>query len=142
MERLICVFVFVSIQLTAFGQKINGLSISGPSTPDLSIENFEELKTANANWVGIVPERLVYRETLGFRPDSQNEHWSETIEATIQSIKIARQTGLKIFVKPHIVLEKKSKNEIRQKVQTGEEISNVVLKKIGGTSKVIMNHTF
>ena len=73
------------------------------------------MKSANANWVGIVPERLVYRETLGFRPDSLNEHWSETIEATIESIKIARQTGLKIFIKPHIVLEKKSRKRDKTK---------------------------
>ncbi len=107
--RLIWVFIFSALCMTSFGQKINGLSISGPSTPELTKENFENLKSANANWVGIVPEKLIYRESLEFRPDSLNEHWSETIEATIESIKYAQQTGLKVFIKPHVVLDKKSK---------------------------------
>jgi len=40
----------------------------------------------------------------GFQTSSENDFWSETIDANIQGIKLAKQLGFKIFLKPHIIL--------------------------------------
>lgn len=98
---LICL---MSTSLTA--QKINGMSFSGPSDPFLTLEMFESIKTSNANWTALVPEATLDRSTLMLLPDEENDWWSETIEANIQAIQLAKQAGLKVFLKPHVVLSK------------------------------------
>ena len=94
------------LSTTSLAQKINGISINGPSEAYLTLEMFEELTSVNANWIGIVPEKLIYRHNLELRQDHHNPYWGQTIEATIYSIELARKAGLSIFIKPHILLEK------------------------------------
>lgn len=108
-QKLIFTFsIFIFFSIIIHAQKINGISINGPSEPDLTIDLYQDLIAMNANWVGIVPEKLIYRHNLKLREDQYNEYWGETIEATIQSIELAKESGLKIFIKPHVVLQKKS----------------------------------
>ena len=76
---------------------------------------FEDMKSTHANWIALIPEATIKRKTLELLPDSQNDCWGETTEATIESIRLARKAGLKIFIKPHIVLETKEKAQISRK---------------------------
>lgn len=87
-------------------QKINGMSFSGPKKNTLTIEMFEDIKTSNANWTALIPEATLNRQTLLLLPDKENNSWSETIEANVQAIQLAKKAGLKVFLKPHIVLSK------------------------------------
>ncbi len=87
-------------------QKINGMCFSGPSDPSLTLEMLESIKISNANWIALVPEATLDRTTLMLLPDEQNHWWSETIEANIQAIQLAKQADLKVFLKPHVVLSK------------------------------------
>ena len=80
------------------------MSFSGPGEPNLTVEMFEGIKVSNANWVALIPEATLDRYTLNFLEDAKNDWWSETIEANIQGIQLAKQAGLKVFLKPHIVL--------------------------------------
>jgi len=88
----------------AQSQRINGISFSAPGTPNLNIEMFEQLKTTNANWVALIPEATLDRHTLNFISDDKNDCWGETIDANVKGILLAKQSGLKVFLKPHIVL--------------------------------------
>ncbi len=97
---------FIYVATTSHSQKINGISINGPSEPYLTQDMFEELASVNANWIGIVPEKKIYRHNLALQEDHHNAYWGQTIDATIESIKLARKAGLQIFIKPHVVLEK------------------------------------
>lgn len=96
------VLLFLSVNLAA--QKINGMSFSGPEKPVLAIDMFENIKISNANWVALVPEATLDRTTLELKEDTTNNWWSETIVANIEGIKLAKQAGFKVFLKPHIVL--------------------------------------
>ncbi len=91
---------------TLYSQIINGMSFSGPGSPSLTLDMFEDIKISNANWVALVPEATLDRSTLLLLPDEQNEWWSNTITANIQAIQLAKKAGLKVFLKPHIVLSK------------------------------------
>ena len=65
---------------------------------------FEDIKASNANWVALVPQVTLDRYTLTFVDDSENDYWSETVEGVVEATKLAKQAGLKVFWKPHIVL--------------------------------------
>ena len=98
-------------------QRINGISFSGPKHPSLKQEMFENMKLSNADWVALIPEATLDRTTLTLKADSTNNWWSETIEANIEGIQLAKKAGLKVFLKPHIVLGKiprKEKSQVNQ----------------------------
>lgn len=106
--------IFVSVNITLYAQgklfeePIKGVSFLGPKHPSLDIQMFESLKTTNSDWVALIPEAILDREQLTLKPDELNEHWANTIEAQIESIKMAKRTGLKVFLKPHVRLEDNS----------------------------------
>ena len=96
------------------GQNINGISFSAPATPALTKEMFEDMKTTHANWVALIPEATLERNTLDFLPDDENDCWGETIDANVSAMELAKEAGLKIFVKPHIVLGTMTRNDKTQ----------------------------
>lgn len=95
-------------------EKIKGFAFLGPESPELTATPFQEIKATGANWVTIVPEIILNRYTLNFQPDSLNEHWGETLEASVQAIQFAQQSGLKVMLKPHMVLVKPADYNGRQ----------------------------
>ena len=103
--------VFLLNELAA--QKIKGMSLSGPKKPSFDASMFEQIKVSNTNWVAFIPEATLDRTTLKLKPDSANNWWSQPIEANIEGIKLAKQAGFKIFLKPHIVLGEIPKNKVR-----------------------------
>jgi len=106
LSYLITILIYLSTFLVLSAQPINGISFCAPASPDLNIEMFEDLKTTNANWVALIPEATLHRRSLRLVPDHENECWGETIDANIAAIKLAKNAGLKIFLKPHLVLGK------------------------------------
>jgi len=96
-------FLFSNI---GYGQKINGMSFSGPKAPGLTEEMFERVKQSNADWVGLIPEATLNRATLTLNSELTYTWWGGTVAANIESIKLAKRAGFKIFLKPHIVLGK------------------------------------
>jgi len=104
------IFFFGIINLSAqpieLPESINGMSFLGPESPSLNIEMFKGLRATNSNWVALIPEATLERKTLKLKSDNENTHWGETINAQIEAIQLAKATGLKIMLKPHIVLEK------------------------------------
>ncbi len=96
--------ILLSCYGISYGQKINGMSFNAPGTPYLTAEMFEDLKTTNANWIAIIPVATLDRATLQILPDEQTSYWGNTLEASTQSIAMAKQAGLRVFIKPHIEL--------------------------------------
>ncbi len=115
-------------------QKINGLSFGGPSEAYFNLEMFEDIKTSNAHWVALIPESILDRSTLTLVPDEEVDYWGITIEANIEFIRLAKQAGLKVFVKPHILLgeplkKNKHANTTKDKTRGAEWRGDLVLKK-------------
>jgi len=107
--------LIVGIHTTLAAQKINGMSFSGPKEAPLVVDMFEDIKTSNANWVALVPEATLDRSTLQLVSDEENDWWGGTLEANIQGIELAKQAGLKVFLKPHIVLGKLAEQSAKPK---------------------------
>ena len=85
---------------------INGVSFTGPRySEDLNESSFEEIKNTNANWVSITPEVILNRATLQLRPDTENHWWGQKIEGSVAAIKMAKKAGLKVMLKPQVILD-------------------------------------
>lgn len=109
--KIIFISSVISIGLNATAQaqplndeKIKGMNFRGPYDPYFQIDRIEAVKTSNAEWIAFVPEATLDRATLQLLPDQENNFWSETIEANIQGIQLAKDLGFKVMLKPHIIL--------------------------------------
>ncbi|MEM9921342.1 MAG: hypothetical protein AAF990_24795 [Bacteroidota bacterium] len=108
-----CGLVFpleISAQFKRFAssEKIKGVSFSGPQKAGWQLNMFKNIQVSKAEWVALIPEATLNRQSLELRPDSENDCWSETVEANIQGIKMAKRAGLRVMLKPHIVLGEKT----------------------------------
>ncbi len=95
---------FAQISTPSKNAKIKGMSFRGPYDPVYDTSKVQNIKTSNAEWLAFIPESTLNRSTLTLIPDKENDFWSETIEANIQGIQIAKNLGFKILLKPHIIL--------------------------------------
>ncbi len=116
------ILLFLSVSLNA--QKIKGMSFSGPEKPGLSLDMFENIKISNADWVALIPEATLERTTLWLKKDGANNWWSETIAANIEGIKLAKQAGFKVFLKPHMVLGEMPKKRNYQVIRVAYSVNN------------------
>lgn len=87
-----------------FREKITGVNFSGPSRPPMTSEMISSISDAHASWVAFIPEAVTYKQNLQLVYDRDRGWWSETTKANIQAIKIAKAQGLKVMLKPHMVL--------------------------------------
>ena len=106
LKNITCFFIVACFFFpnTSIAQKINGISIGGPKKTAYTLEMFDNIKVSSANWVALIPEATLDRTTLLLKSDAENNWWAKTITANIAGIQLAKQTGFKVFLKPHIVL--------------------------------------
>lgn len=109
--------------------KIKGMSYRGPYDPHHNIKKVENVRISNAEWIAFVPESTLDRTTLTLLPDHHNDFWSESIEANIQGIQIAKRLGFKTFLKPHIILGELPLERKKDKTHGAEWRGDLLLKK-------------
>lgn len=110
------------------GVKINGVSLRGPYNPSYDFRKLEKVKKSNAQWIAFIPEATLDRTSLTLIPDEENDFWSETINANIQGIQIAKQIGFKVLLKPHIILGEIPSKANKQHLSHGSLASTVKIK--------------
>ena len=84
--------------------KIKGLVFTGPGSPPLEESMFSSMAAVGANFVALVPEATVYRQSLQLRYDFANQWYGEKTEASVQGIRLARGANLKVMLKPHLAI--------------------------------------
>lgn len=94
--------------LSTKAPKMNGVNFIGPATSSIKLPMIQAVKVINATWISFVPTAIVDRSTLKLRPDSTHHIWAETKAGVEVSLQLAKQTNLKIMIKPHIFLEQLS----------------------------------
>ncbi|MEM7162740.1 MAG: hypothetical protein AAF487_09920 [Bacteroidota bacterium] len=80
--------------------QINGLSFEAPSR-EIGIEEFELMNEINANWVCLMP----YAYSKGNAPEIYFDNfqwWGERYDGTKACIKMAKESKLRIMLKPHL----------------------------------------
>ena len=84
--------------------KIKGLVFTGPANPPLEESMFSSMAAMGGNYVALVPEATVYRQSLELRYDFANQWYGEKTDAILQGIRFARCANLKVMLKPHLAV--------------------------------------
>jgi hypothetical protein len=94
------------------GEKHTGVSFVGPRNP-LDQSSFENVKRINARWVSLMPYGFVGSQDTGLHfiregEDASEWHqwWGETPDGIKKCLELARKSGFKIMMKPHIWIKK------------------------------------
>ncbi|NIJ43922.1 hypothetical protein FHR24_000361 [Wenyingzhuangia heitensis] len=82
-------------------QKINGVSLVSPPKPvdELAMSG---VKKINANWVAIIPFAFCNNSSPNVYYNQNRQWWGEKSEGVLGLIHLAKQQGLKVFLKPHV----------------------------------------
>ena len=95
-------FVLISISAT-LGQHVNGLTIVGtPSKFD--VNPYPRIAQTEANWVCFVPYGFTRLEETSIHFNLEKQWWGEKKAGIIENIKLAKDQGMKIFLKPQIYI--------------------------------------
>lgn len=81
--------------------KINGLCLEGPPKRIDAHELSNVLETY-ANWVAITPYAFLPSDQTMLNWNSKYTWWGEKKEGVLHCVKLAKQQGLKVMLKPHI----------------------------------------
>jgi hypothetical protein len=105
------VYLFaICLTLSCFSQevvsekKINGISIWSDEKP-VDIKDYESLKVTNANWVSLQPYGVVWSDTGEVEFDLKNAWECSSFDGLCRNIQLAKESGYKVFLKPHIIIQ-------------------------------------
>ena len=85
--------------------KIRGVNFSGPGRPPLEKHMVSNVAESYADWVALIPEATTFRQNLDLVYDQERQWWGEKTEANVQAAIFAKEAGLKVMLKPHLILE-------------------------------------
>ncbi len=111
---LLILIVVISSSLPA--QLVKGINLVGPFNQALNETTISELKKLNAEWVCLLPEVTLNRVSLELEPP-HNEDWTLSQAGCRELIRDCRKRNLKVLIKPHLVLSKKTSplDKVKQK---------------------------
>ena len=80
---------------------IDGVSfVSSPRKPTQT--SFAAVKNINAGWVSLMPYAFCFKDSAKIWFDTERQWWGEKTEGIVEYVKMARQQGLQIMLKPHL----------------------------------------
>lgn len=91
----------LAVNFSCSQEKINGVNTTAPPQKPTSAE-FINIKKLNANWLSVIPYGYSkdYTPNINFNTDKQ--WWGEKIIGVKGTIKLAKEQGLKVMLKPHL----------------------------------------
>lgn len=108
-----------------FNEKVKGLVFTGPGRGPLQDQMFSSMAEVGANYVAVVPEATVYRQNLKLLHDFENQWYGERKEGVLEGISRARQQGLRIMLKPHLVVSWDMNGWSRPELNVEDSLSRV-----------------
>ena len=81
--------------------RIAGITIVAPPHP-FDYDPMPALKKINTQWVAVVPYAFLSSGNPEVRFGSKRQWWGEREEGIIESIKLAKENGLKVMLKPQV----------------------------------------
>lgn len=82
-------------------QKLNGASLEMPRKA-LNQDSFKGLKAMNVDWVSVIPYAFTGKNTSEVTYNYPQQWWGEREEGVIETIRIAKEHGVKVMLKPHV----------------------------------------
>jgi len=110
------------------GGKIKGFAFTGPGTGPYQENSFSLMAENKGNFVALIPEGTVYRQSLKVEYDFKRQWYGETKKALFEGINKARKNGLKVMIKPHLTIgwDMSNWDEPKRNVNDSISVSNYV----------------
>ncbi|EMR03143.1 glycoside hydrolase family 113 [Cesiribacter andamanensis] len=86
------------------GQKMKGVSLVAPSQP-MDSEPLQELQQLGVEWVSLMPYAFARPGDTVLHFNVERQWWGERDEGIIESVRLVREAGMQIMLKPHIWLQ-------------------------------------
>lgn len=94
------IFIFcLSVQLN--GQKIDGITMVAPPQ-EFKTNPMDDIQAVNADWIALVPFGFSSKGQPEVNFGSQSQWWGERLEGIETSVKLAKEKGLKVMLKPQV----------------------------------------
>lgn len=106
-SRIILIFSFLlSVYTTqsVFGQRIKGITFVAPPK-EVGVAAMERIRQTHAEWIALVPYGFQKMGETKITFNVSRQWWGERHEGMITCIKNAKQTGLKVMIKPQLWLQ-------------------------------------
>ncbi len=87
-------------------QTVTGVNVVGPFDQSLNQSTIKSLQAMSVGWVGFTPEYIIDRKSLDVVKEYETDLWTHHIEGYRTFIQDCRAEGLKVILKPHIVVGK------------------------------------
>ncbi len=108
-KRLLLMLIVASVTLVLLSfdhevpktSKINGVSFVAPRGA-IEVDKLIPIKNINANWVAIIPYAFSEAGEPEVRFNYSRQWWGERIEGAAETIKMSKELGLKVMLKPHV----------------------------------------
>jgi hypothetical protein len=84
---------------------MKGVNFITPHLEELRQEHIESVKEVHADWISVIPELVVLRTSLDFDFEYHFIGPYETLQGIEQTIQLSQKAGLKVMLKPHVVLQ-------------------------------------
>lgn len=103
---LIIILIFGSRAFSQTELKIGGMTLVAQRDSFLA-DPFPALKTINVGWVAIVPYAFTPGDEAKVYYGNNHQWWGETPDGVSYTIKLAKENGLKIMLKPQLWIHDK-----------------------------------
>ena len=88
-----------SLELPA--EKMKGLSFVAPSNP-FSDNPMVRINEVGADWIAVTPFGFSPSDEPMVRFNTSRQWWGERAEGTIETIRLAKESNIKVLLKPHV----------------------------------------
>ena len=82
-------------------EKMKGLSFVAPSNP-FSDNPMVQIKAVGADWIAVMPFGFSPNDSPTIRYNTSRQWWGERTEGTIETIRLAKESDIKVLLKPHV----------------------------------------
>jgi len=82
-------------------EKINGVNFEAPRKK-ISSDAIESVKLVNADWISVIPYAFIDPENAVVKYNYDHHWWGEGVVGATETIKMAKDLGLKVMLKPHV----------------------------------------
>lgn len=101
LRHIFTAIIFILFFAHCQAQNIKGLSFVAPSSP-FEKNPMEEIKAVSAEWIALIPYAFSYINKPKVHHSSNQQWWGERPEGIIESIRLAKEKGIKVMLKPQV----------------------------------------
>lgn len=80
---------------------IDGVCLVAPRNP-IQLSDLDDLQTIDADWIAVVPYAFNDGSSPQIHYRMNGQWWGEGLEGIIETIRLAKEAGFKVMLKPHV----------------------------------------